>query len=628
MRHVVSSTRFAGRSPRAAALALVIATVLTTGGAVGLGVAGGQPARAQSGNSGGTCVDADPDTHALYSTRVITPSTIQLCQTATVSVTVRTNCGAVPIHVVMDIDRSGSMVGQPMNDVKKAAKELIRVLDLQSNKETKAGLVSHGDPPTRDSQLTNAIGRINGQINAMNPGGEDNLPRSVEMALQVLQQGRSGSNGEPVEVMVVLSDGGQTYSPDGAVTAASKAKGQGVLVIGICIDNGLGIQGCTPMRKLASPRFYFESKNTGSLVRIFKQVADDLRLISLRKLTVEETLPDGVYLVPGSLSPAPSITETAESSPPGGPPALRHFGWDHEFVGPTGVTYTYQVSVTDLAAYTLSTTATKFKDTRGNVGTIRIPTGTLNVPELCPVAVPTPTDTPTPTATPTPTDTPAVPPSATPTPTRTPTPTATPTEPPRVIYLPILNLYRCVEQDRPIDTVLVIDASTSMLERTSAGRTKLAAAQDGAGAFVDRLRPIDRAAIVGFNNSATLLAPLSADAAGLRAAIGSLTAAPNTRIDLALRTAADALADRRAEARPVVILMTDGLPSHTTPAQVRAAADTLRAIATVFTIGVGADVDATLLTDVAGASDRYYPVDDAEALGRIYAAISDKIPCP
>ncbi|MEO8082506.1 MAG: VWA domain-containing protein [Ardenticatenales bacterium] len=624
MRHIVLSTRFPSRSPRAAILALVVATVLTTSGAVGLGLSGGRPASAQPGG-GGTCVDADSRTHELLSTRAITPSTIQLCETATVSVTVRAECGSVPIHVVMDIDRSGSMVGQPMNDVKKAAKELIRVLDLNSNKETKIGLVSHGDPATRDSQLTNSAGQINGRINAMNPGGEDNLPQSVQLALQILQQGRSGSNGDPVEVMVVLSDGGQTYSPDGAVTAASKAKGQGVLVIGICIDNGLGIQGCTPMRKMASPRFYFSSKGTGALVRIFQQIANDLRVITLRKLTVEETLPDGVYLVPGSLSPEPTISETVASSLPGGPPDMRHFGWDREFVGPKGITYTYQVSVTDLSTYTLSSTATKFKDSRGNAGTIAIPTADLNVAERCPVAIPTPTDTPTATPTATPTDTPVIPPSPTPTPTNT--PTATP-EPPRVIYLPILNLYRCVEQDRPIDTVLVIDASLSMLDVTSAGRSKLAAAQDGAAAFVDRLRPIDRAAIIGFNDRAILHAPLTADAAQLHAAITAVSPSPNTRIDLALRAAVDALADRRAEARPVVILMTDGRPSHTTPAQVRAEADALRAIATVFTIGVGADVDAALLVDVAGEADRYYAVDDAEALGRIYAAISDKIPCP
>ncbi|MBK6768274.1 MAG: VWA domain-containing protein [Ardenticatenales bacterium] len=621
MRQSTPRTILSLRPPRATPLALAVALALSAAGGGALSLTGRNAVRA--GEIGATCVDADAETGALYSTRVITPSTIRLCETATVSVTVRALCGAVPIHVVMDIDRSGSMVGQPIKDVRKAASQLVRVLDMDNNPLTQAGLVSHGDPPTLDVQLTNSDSRIRGRISGMNAGGEDSLPKSVEMALNVLTRGRKGG-ANPVEVMVILSDGGQTYPPGGAVTAASKAKSQGVLVVAICVDNGLGIEGCAPMRKMASPRFYFETRSTSALLHIFDSLANGLRVIGLRKLDVAETLPEGVQMVPGSLSPAPTITETT-GMPAFGPLSYRHFGWNHEFVGTEGITYTYRVSATGLADHAFAAVTTRFKDSRGNAGVIRVPTQTLSVDRTCPVAIPSPTSTATSTATPTPTDTPLEPPS--PTPTATSTPTGTPVPPPP-LYLPILNLDRCLEQDRPIDTVLVLDASLSMLEPTAAGRTKLEAAKDGAKAFVDRLRPIDRAAVIGFNDSAVLAAPLTADTTALRAAIDGLTAAPNTRIDLALIRATQALTDRRPAARPVVILMTDGRPSHTTPDAVRAAAEAARAVATVFTIGVGADLDVPLLIEVAGDPARFHGVDDAEALARIYAAIREKIPCP
>jgi hypothetical protein len=77
----------------------------------------------------------------------------------------------------------------------------------------------------------------------------------------------------------------------------------------------------------------------------------------------------------------------------------------------------------------------------------------------------------------------------------------------------------------------------------------------------------------------------------------------------------------------VIILLTDGRPTGTTPEDVLAAGERARAVATVFTIGVGEDVGAALLIAVAGSPARYFPVDDAEALDLIFAQIREMIPC-
>jgi hypothetical protein len=63
----------------------------------------------------------------------------------------------------------------------------------------------------------------------------------------------------------------------------------------------------------------------------------------------------------------------------------------------------------------------------------------------------------------------------------------------------------------------VIDASSSMLELTAAGRTKLSAAIAAAGTFLDQLHfdAGDQAAVVSFNADAALLSPPKADRATL-----------------------------------------------------------------------------------------------------------------
>ena len=82
------------------------------------------------------------------------------------------------------------------------------------------------------------------------------------------------------------------------------------------------------------------------------------------------------------------------------------------------------------------------------------------------------TSTPPASTTPSPTFTPVAP---------SPTVTASPSPTPqaRDLYLPIAYSDQCLFRDRPVDVVLLIDASLSMQSQTRAGRSKLDAAKDG-----------------------------------------------------------------------------------------------------------------------------------------------------
>ena len=230
-----------------------------------------------------------------------------------------------------------------------------------------------------------------------------------------------------------------------------------------------------------------------------------------------------------------------------------------------------------------------------------------------------PTSTPTSTPTASPTDTPGA--AGSPTASAVPGPA-----PARRLFLPRLHRNDCVPgRMRKADVVLVLDTSVSM-----AG-PKLEAALEAAASFLTLLRlPDDRAAIVTFDGQARLAAPLSGSRAPLLAALAEVGPAPGTRIDLGLRAALDELtgARARAEATPVVVLLTDGLPAPGTEAAVHAEAGRARALrVTVFAIGLGGDVDAVLLSAVATDPTRYYDSPDAAGLLDIYRRIAGVIPC-
>lgn len=182
----------------------------------------------------------------------------------------------------------------------------------------------------------------------------------------------------------------------------------------------------------------------------------------------------------------------------------------------------------------------------------------------------------------------------------------------------------------------VADPVTVAADPTRNGRPKIDAALDAARAFLDLLTldgaDRDQAAIVAFNAEAWILAPLTSDRTSLDAALDRIALAQQTRLDRAIAVGAEALADasrRRAGSVPVLVLLTDG---RANPVPVEAAVAEATAAkaagATVFTIGLGNDVDAEALAVMASTPGGFLRAPDAEDLADAYRAVARSIPCP
>jgi Mg-chelatase subunit ChlD len=223
-------------------------------------------------------------------------------------------------------------------------------------------------------------------------------------------------------------------------------------------------------------------------------------------------------------------------------------------------------------------------------------------------------------------------PSSTPTvaATDTPTPTATRFLPP--VYLPLLLTEECKPARQHADVALVIDASTSMRDRTRVGRTKLTAATEAVRRFLDGLAlPLDQAAIVQFNGGGELLQPLTGDGLALVASLDRIEVQRQTRIDLGIQVACEELKSgrRRVGNEAVMIVLTDGKANPVGPdAAVREAAAAKAEKVTIFTIGRGEDLDLAALEAIASKPSYSYHAPDAEDLAEIYSKIAVEIPCP
>ncbi len=186
----------------------------------------------------------------------------------------------------------------------------------------------------------------------------------------------------------------------------------------------------------------------------------------------------------------------------------------------------------------------------------------------------------------------------------------------------------CTPSSRESDIVLVIDRSGSM-----GNDNKLADAQAALHTFITAAQaPPDQLALVAFANDAGLAYPLTVNKAAVDAAVQALTvsAISGTRIDLALQQARLELVSARHLPThfKVIVLLTDGQQTAGDNAAVLSEANGAKAEgATLFTIGLGPDVDTDLLQQVASGTDRYYFAPTSDDLAAIYQQISSALQC-
>jgi VWFA-related protein len=140
------------------------------------------------------------------------------------------------------------------------------------------------------------------------------------------------------------------------------------------------------------------------------------------------------------------------------------------------------------------------------------------------------------------------------------------------------DLEPILEEQTPVDAVLVVDASSSV------DGPKLAALKAAAGAFLDGLRSGEHAALLAFNHELRLLQPLTTDLAAVRGALDRVFPQGNTALVDAVYSA---LRLREpGERRTAIVVFSDGVDtlSWLSPADVVAAAG--RSNATVYAVTV------------------------------------------
>lgn len=148
-----------------------------------------------------------------------------------------------PTDIVLILDRSGSMAGSPLANLKNGAKKFIDIIDEATDSSqdgqigsgSHIGIVSFAGEATQDTQLITSVADLKSAVDALSSDGLTNHADAFTKALGLFDPTSTNA-----KVMIMFTDGVTTAggNPNPIATAA---KAQGIIIYSIGLSGNGGI---------------------------------------------------------------------------------------------------------------------------------------------------------------------------------------------------------------------------------------------------------------------------------------------------------------------------------------------------------------------------------------------------
>ena len=305
----------------------------------------------------------------------------------TLSLAAEPDISSNPTDIVLVLDRSTSMAGNALANLKNGARQFIEIIDRATDGNTngvigggsRIGLISFSDSATQDVHLTTSVNTLNNAVNNLIAGGSTNHADAFSKALALFDPTSSNE-----KVIVLFTDGNTTVGSDPSpVAAAVKALGVVVYVIGLYGENGLDVSSLRQWASNPDSAYLAITPNEAELDDLFENLAENIVNPGATGIVLRDTI-------------NPCFRITSLSSPTKGTATLIGNTAVEWRINELGVTASEGASVTFTVEHigncngnTVVNESVIYSDNEGNV--VNFPSPILNVdcgiivvPEDCP----------------------------------------------------------------------------------------------------------------------------------------------------------------------------------------------------------------------------------------------------
>lgn len=208
------------------------------------------------------------------------------------SLTAEPNIVTNPTDIVLILDRSGSMAGSPLANLKNGAKKFIEIIDNttdgtgdgQIGNGSHIGIVSFADTATQDTQLITSVADLNAAVNSLSAGGATNHADAFTKAFQLFDMTSANAR-----VMVMFTDG-MTTAGGNPNTVAAMAKAQGIIIycIGLSGNGGIDVQALNDWASDPDSSYVLITPDDEELEDLFEDLAQNISKPGATNIVIDD----------------------------------------------------------------------------------------------------------------------------------------------------------------------------------------------------------------------------------------------------------------------------------------------------------------------------------------------------
>ncbi|MBT9683923.1 VWA domain-containing protein [Pseudoflavonifractor sp. MCC625] len=230
----------------------------------------------------------------------------------TLAITAAPDIISNPTDIVLVLDRSGSMAGEPLSAMKIGAKTFIDIIDeaTDSSKDgqigsgSRMGVVSFSSTAVADTQLITSVDALKNAVDGLSAGGSTNHADAFTKAMELFEPASSNA-----KVIVLFTDGNTTAgAPPAPVAAAARAQGITIYCIGLIGSDGLDIDALNNWATDPDTSHVAVTPDLADLEELFAELAANISKAGATNIQIKEMVtPD--FVITSILPPAKGTAE-------------------------------------------------------------------------------------------------------------------------------------------------------------------------------------------------------------------------------------------------------------------------------------------------------------------------------